>query len=297
MAGKEIRSTNQIAKIMTAKKCISLMDKLKEADPRHYAQIHAKGETSENGFKVNSLIQIILQDYSNGTGANNVKVTFNLLPEQIQFFLTRIEAGFLEFEYQSDKIFGNPDAGGYCTAQQFRLKRSVRNDSGQENRSPWNLYISNGRGIKVQNRNGGSYMKGGSYVKEAAAFIQLTDMDFYMLLKRADSYIREWERLAAAKVIPQGIELYEKTQRENRQYGQARYGGAQYGGTQYGQAQYGQAQEAPQYGQAQEVPQYGQSQYGQVQAGFAPQDQGGVAGFGQAYQPPVYGQAYGSAGV
>lgn len=249
MAGKEIRISNQIAKVQTAKKCISLMDKLKVADPRHYAQLHAKGETSENGFKQNSLIQVIIQDYSNGTGANNVKVSFNLAPEQIQFFLSRVQVGFLEFEWQADKIFGEPDANGLCMAQQFRIKRSVYNDRGQENRSPWNVYVSNGRGVKVQNANGGSYMKGGSYKREASAFIQLTDMDFFMLMTRADAYIRAFERYAADKVLEKGLEMFAESARNS---GRGGYGGNQYGqqngyggyggyGGQYGQQdRYGQ---------------------------------------------------------
>lgn len=241
---KEIRPTNQIVAVVTERKCISMMDKLKIADPRHYAQLHAKGEESENGIKINSLIQIILQDYSNGKGANNVKVTFNLEPEQIQFIFSRINACVQEFEFQSDKIFGNPDAEGLAQAQQLRITRKVMNDRGEVNRSPWNFYISNGRGVKVTNRNGGSYMKGGSFRKESTAFIQLTDADMFKLFKRVDAFISQWEAYAGNQVIAKGIELFEQSQKEARRNS---YGNAQYGQPTYGQAQYGQEQ---QYAQA-----------------------------------------------
>lgn len=44
--------------------------------------------------------------------------------------------------------------------------------------SPWRIQINNGKGIKKENRNGGTYMQAQSFVTEKSAFIQLTDMDF-----------------------------------------------------------------------------------------------------------------------
>ena len=58
---------------------------------------------------------------------------------------------------------------------------------------PWYLQIQNGKGIKVQNANGGSYMQGKSFQVQKNAFIQLLDIELYLLLKRADSYITNWE--------------------------------------------------------------------------------------------------------
>ena len=91
--------TNQIAKIQTNKKLIAFYDKLHIAPIEHYAQIHAKGETDQTNGKVSSLIGISIQDYSNGTGQNNIITQFNLAPEQVQFLLTRIEVGFQDFEW------------------------------------------------------------------------------------------------------------------------------------------------------------------------------------------------------
>lgn len=115
--------TNQIAKIQTNKKLIAFYDKLHIAPIEHYAQIHAKGETDQTNGKVSSLIGISIQDYSNGTGQNNIITQFNLAPEQVQFLLTRIEVGFQDFEWSSDKIFGTPDANGYSIAQKFVITR------------------------------------------------------------------------------------------------------------------------------------------------------------------------------
>ena len=84
-------------------------------------------------------------------------------------------------------------------------------------KSPWKIQIINGKGIKVQNKNGGSYMKSGSFLSEKTAFIQLTDMDFYTLLKRTDSYITHWEAFYASWLISNGQQMIANQQAQNNQ--------------------------------------------------------------------------------
>ena len=210
----QTRISPQICKVQTDRKLIAVYDQLKCAALTHYAQIHAKGEYKENDHKANSLIKVTIQDYSNGTGDKNVIAQFNLAPEQIQFILTRITAGFQEFEWSQSKIYGSPDAQGYSTAQQFSISRHINDSSGRPMKSPWRIQIVNGKGVKVQNQKGGSYMKSGSFFSEKNAFIQLTDMDLYTLLKRTDSYITNWEACMAPALITNGKQAYEKQQQD-----------------------------------------------------------------------------------
>ena len=210
----QTRISPQICKVQTDRKLIAVYDQLKCAALTHYAQLHAKGEYKENDHKANSLIKVTIQDYSNGTGDKNVIAQFNLAPEQIQFILTRITAGFQEFEWSQSKIYGSPDAQGYSTAQQFSISRHINDSSGRPMKSPWRIQIVNGKGVKVQNQKGGSYMKSGSFFSEKNAFIQLTDMDFYTLLKRTDSYITNWEACMAPALITNGKQAYEKQQQD-----------------------------------------------------------------------------------
>lgn len=107
--------TDQICKVQTSKKLIALYDRLRYTSYNSYAQLHAKGEFEENGHKVHSLIGISIQDYSSGTGDKNIITRFHLAPEQIQFLLSRVTAGFPEFEWSQSKIFGVPDGNGYAT--------------------------------------------------------------------------------------------------------------------------------------------------------------------------------------
>lgn len=210
----QTRISPQICKVQTDRKLIAVYDQLKCAALTHYAQLHAKGEYKEHDHKANSLIKVTIQDYSNGTGDKNVIAQFNLAPEQIQFILTRITAGFQEFEWSQSKIYGSPDAQGCSTAQQFSISRHTNDSSGRPMKSPWRIQIVNGKGIKVQNQKGGSYMKSGSFLSEKNAFIQLTDMDFYTLLKRTDSYITNWEACMAPALITNGKQAYEKQQQD-----------------------------------------------------------------------------------
>ena len=213
----QTRVTDQICKIQTDRKLIALYDRLRVAAGTNYAQLHAKGEFSENDRKIHSLIAVTIQDYSNGTGDKNIITQFHLAPEQIQFFLSRITSGFQEFEWSQSKIFGNPDDSGYSTAQHFSISRHAFNQSGQPMNSPWRLQIVNGKGIKARNQNGGSYMKSGSFVSEKSAFIQLNDMDLYTLLKRADSYITEWEHIISPSLISNGKQMLAYQQAQKNQ--------------------------------------------------------------------------------
>ena len=217
--------SEQICKIQTDKKLIALYDRLRYAACTNYAQLHAKGEYSENNRKIHSLIGITLQDYSKGTGEQNIIARFNLEPEQIQFFLTRITAGFQEFEWNSEKIFGEPDPQGYSTAQKFYISRHAFDKNGNPMKRPWYIQIQNGRGIKVQNANGGSYMQGKSFTAQKTAFIQLLDMELYMLLKRADSYITNWESWIAPSLIQNGKQMYanQAAQRQAQKQAQNAY--------------------------------------------------------------------------
>ena len=233
----QTRISPQICKVQTDRKLIAVYDQLKCAALTHYAQLHAKGEYKENDHKANSLIKLTIQDYSNGTGDKNIIAQFNLAPEQIQFILTRITAGFQEFEWSQSKIYGTPDAQGYSTAQQFSISRHTNDSSGRPMKSPWRIQIVNGKGVKVQNQKGGSYMKSGSFLSEKNAFIQLTDMDLYTLLKRTDSYITNWEACMAPSLIANGKQAYEKQQQDWQSQNQGQDQGYAQNGQYQGQAQ------------------------------------------------------------
>ena len=194
------RITDQICKIQNDRALIAFYDRLRYAPLGSYAQLHAKGEYQENGHKVHSLICVTIQDYSNGTGDRNIITRFNLAPEQIQFLLTRITSGFQEFEWSQSNISRHP-----------------YDSKGQPMKSPWKIQIVNGKGIKAQTKNGGSYMQPRSFQSEKTTAIQLTDMDLFTLLKRTDSYISNWETVIAASLINNGKRMLADQQNSQMQ--------------------------------------------------------------------------------
>ena len=118
-------ASDQICKVQNDKKLISFHDR---CGPLCLAAMHRytpRESSQRNNHKVHSLIGVSIQDYSNGTGERNIITRFHLSPEQVQFFLTRLTAGFQEFEWSISKILGNPDQYGYSTAQQFSISGTL----------------------------------------------------------------------------------------------------------------------------------------------------------------------------
>lgn len=193
--------SNQIAVYKNSKTLIEFQDKLKIASVCSYAHIHADGEPDADGRRKHSLIGVLMKDYSNGTGDKAVTVTANISPEEAKFILSRLTAGFREFNYQQDKIFGEPDSEGYSKASKIRISRSVKDAQGNVRKFPWYIEIENGKGIPQKNSTGGTYMKANSFICEGKAYTNLSDLDLFRLLSRVSSYIDSWEKAAAPSLI------------------------------------------------------------------------------------------------
>ena len=71
-----------------------------------------------------------MKDYSKGTGDKAVTVSANLSPEQVKFFLSRIEACVESYSFLEEKIFGSPDKDGYAQVTKFKLIRATKDAKG-----------------------------------------------------------------------------------------------------------------------------------------------------------------------
>ncbi len=192
---------NQIAIYMTNKKLCEFNDKLKPAPVEYYAHIHAQGEKQDNGIRSRSCIGMVLQDYSNGTGNNTVRVTANLSPEFFPYALSRVCAGVDIFEFTEDKIFGDPDSNGTCMTTKVSIKRASVGADGKPRNYPWCIIVENGRAIKENTQTGGIHMKKGSYKKERSVFVNINDYDFFKLMQQTTRYIDAWELTMGPKNI------------------------------------------------------------------------------------------------
>ncbi len=193
--------SNQIAVYKNSKTLLEFQDKLKVAPIASYAHIHAGGETGADGRRMHSLIGILMKDYSKGTGDKAITVCANISPQEAKFILSRLAAGFPEYTFQQDKIFGDKDEQGYAKVSKVRIIRATKDSKGNVRKLPWYIEVENGKGIPQQNANGGTYMKSNSFVSAGKVFANLSDLDLFALLSSVSSYIDCWEHAIAPALI------------------------------------------------------------------------------------------------
>lgn len=193
--------SRQITVYKNSKTLIEMLDKLNVAAISSYAHLHADGEEGPDERRRYSLIGILMKDYSKGTGDKAVTVSANISPEEAKFILTRLSAGFQEYTFHQDKIFGEKDEKGYAFVSKIRIIRATKDNKGNVRNLPWYVEVENGKGIPKQNAAGGTYMQANSFVSTGKVFANLSDLDLFKLLSRVSSYIDAWEKAYAPQVI------------------------------------------------------------------------------------------------
>ena len=196
--------SRQIAVYKTTTKLLEFLDKLNSAPLANYAHIHAQSDDDGSGKRIYSLIGLILQDYSKGTGENTVRVTANITPDEAQYIFSKIQNGADTFEFSSEKIFGDKDGEGYSKVTKLKIMRATVGSDGKSRKYPWYVECENGKGVSVKNATGGSYCKGGSYVGVNKVYLNLNDLDFFRMLNRVSSYITVWESQYGASLMING---------------------------------------------------------------------------------------------
>ena len=218
MANEENRVSTQIAVYKTDKKLVEFIDKLRPASVENYAHLHATTEEDGEGKKLYSLIGMVMQDYSNGTGDKLVRVYANLSPDDVGFLLSRLTAGFQDVDFSQDKIFGKPDASGQSTVTKVLIKRAMIGTDGKPRKFPWYFCIENGTGIAAENKSGGKYIQKNSYKKQLQVFANLSDQDAYRLFNRVVQYVKAWELTTGPALIRQAaLQLAAQREAKNQQ--------------------------------------------------------------------------------
>ena len=206
----------QIAIYMTNKKLCEFNDKLKAAPVEYYGHLHAQGEKVEGERSQRSCIGIVLQDYSNGTGNNTVRVSANLSPEFFAYALSRVALGVELFEFYEEKIFGDADKEGKSMVTKVSIKRASVGQDGKPRNYPWCVIVENGRAIKEGTQTGGVHMKKGSYQKERSVFVNINDYDFFRLMQQTTRYINAWELTNGPKKIREAMQIMEQQRTSER---------------------------------------------------------------------------------
>ena len=148
--------------------------------------------------------------------ARRTALKANISPDEAEFILSRLKAGFPEFEFRQDKIFGNRDQEGYSQVTKLRITRATHDYRGNPLRIPWRIEIENGRGIAVQNPTGGTYMQKDSFQSQVKASINVTDLDMFKLMNRVVRYIHMWEAAVSPALIQNGKQLLQNVQQQRQ---------------------------------------------------------------------------------
>jgi len=205
------KENKQVVRKDGNKKLIELQDSLK------------KGETVRKPLADNSRLRMVLCDYKNKEQGGSISVYFNFSKEELNALLFDIERcqmiNTLEFNQHMDKIFGEPDANGYSQVTKFSVSRQIKDQNGTVKNYPIFISIENGRGIKNKTQTGGCAIKGGSYVCDKKAFINLTDKDFSDLLKEGINFIERMSTVYATEInmtqlIKENLNVLYRTQAE-----------------------------------------------------------------------------------
>ena len=201
----------QITKYVTTQKLLEFNDKLRLPPLEYYAHVHANGDKNSSGKNVTSLIGITMLDYSNGTGDKTVSVEANIAPDDLMFILMNIRKGTATVETKQEKIFGEPDKDGKFQVTKLTITRSPNMNYS------WGIEIENGKAEKAKNaKTGGSYIKSGTYTKDANVKLNLNDYDLYKQLWRVEQYINIWGLTYVPQRIRQAKEIMAKNAKENK---------------------------------------------------------------------------------
>jgi len=207
---EEKRIRTQIALYMTNKKLCEFNDKLKAAPVEYYGHLHAEGKRTGDTNRHRSCIGIVLQDYSNGTGSQLVRVTANLSPEFFPYALSRVCQGVESFEFFEEKVFSSTDDDGLSQVTKVSIRRTATDKDGKTRNYPWLIAVENGRAIGESTQTGGIHIKKGTYKKERNVFVTISDYDFFRLMLQTTRFIHVWELTVGPKQIRDALGLLEQ---------------------------------------------------------------------------------------
>ena len=181
----------------TGRSLVELQDCLIPAAPCYARRLHAfpvKGEET----KLYSRFKFLLIDYSKGSGENSVCVDVNITAETLIFLFWQykyaIQTG--NFAYTEEKIMPNNDL-----VKKLTIRRAKTNSKGEVLRNPWSISAESGKGQKAYTKEGGTYLKPGTYQKERSVYVSLSDKDMFLLLNEGRRRLEDFETYYGSKLL------------------------------------------------------------------------------------------------
>lgn len=173
----------QITKYQTGKYLLEALDFLQVADTENASHIHHKY----------SRIRLVGLDYSKGTGTNTVTVDVNLDPGAIKYlaeaFINSLPVSGRTFFSEQKILAHNKDSQGRAKATAI----TIYYDNSRT--YCWQITIENGVGIAQRQSTGGVAMQKGSYQKQKAVSVYMSDMEIKKFFIKVRDYINTWETI------------------------------------------------------------------------------------------------------
>lgn len=191
-----IRNARQITKFQNSKNLIEFNDRLAVASAEAASSLHSPY----------SKIHVVALDYSQGTGDKTVIVEANIDPEKMKYLAHAILHGQLT-RWSEQKILAhrtNENGESRVTIVTIEYNEKMN--------SPWIIQIENGMAIPVKTATGGTMAQKGSYRREKAVRVFISDEHMKTMMLQVLDYIRAWE----IAVLPSLVRARNKMEEEER---------------------------------------------------------------------------------
>lgn len=123
------------------------------------------------------------------------------------------------------RIFGEPDKDGLCPVRILSIKRNPlkkNQESGKIEfaKSPWQILIQSGRGVKLKYQTGGFYMKEKTFIEDKRCFAYLSDGHMKDLMYWSDYFMEVINGSVKSAVLKgySALQAQKLNAQKNKQY-------------------------------------------------------------------------------
>lgn len=210
MAKKYDEVENRTATIQRKTKTLSFRPAVEEADLNHFMQF-VKGKVSMN-----------LYDFTAGKGDHAFNICYNFDLPDVEYLYEHAKISSLAVPYQATKFLGAyPEKEGPHKGMAKNTRITIKRDpyivdktSGEKKPAPnpWIINLEVGWAKPAKSESGMYFPAKGTYKKERAGYIALTDVEFLHCFSKTIRFIRKLEDMVAPELIQNGFQLLEKQQ-------------------------------------------------------------------------------------
>lgn len=208
MAKKYDEVENRTATIQRKTKTLSFRPNIESADINHFMQF------------VTGKVTMNLYDFTAGKGDHAFNICFNFDLPDVEYLYEHAKLSSMQIPYQATKFLGAyPETEGAHKGMAKNTKISIKRDpfivdksTGEKKlaANPWLISLEVGWAFPAKNDMGMYFPKKGTYVKERASFIALTDVEFLMCFSRCYHFIDQMRNKVAPRLMDEGFKALEK---------------------------------------------------------------------------------------